>query len=252
MSNGYLLLVFLVFLQQESYAALPDTISLIQPSIVGVGTYNRTSDQPFRLLGTGFAVMDGQYIATNAHVIPDQLDSKKKEKIIVYAGKGKDAHVISAELAALDQTHDSALLRISDSTLKPLSLSARTVREGEQIAFTGFPLGAILGLYPVTHHGIISSITPIVIPARSEKELTAKRLKQLRNPYFVYQLDAVAYPGNSGSPVYNPDNGEVIAIINKVLVKATKEAVLTDPSAITYSIPIKYLQSMIDNLRQGK
>lgn len=129
-------------------------------------------------------------------------------------------------------------------------LSQKSIREGEQIAFTGFPLGTILGLYPVTHHGIISSITPIVIPARSERELTANRLKQLRNPYLVYQLDAVAYPGNSGSPVYNPETGEVIAIINKVLVKATKEAVLTDPSAITYSIPIRYLQQMINDLQQ--
>jgi S1-C subfamily serine protease len=67
----------------------------------------------------------------------------------------------------------------------------------------------------------------------------------LKNSYDIYQLDATAYPGNSGSPVYDPRTGEVVAIINKVLVKTTKEHMLSDPSAITYAIPIKYLNKLI-------
>lgn len=244
------LLLLLLISLENGYASLPDTIASIRSSIVAVGTYSRLENRPFHILGTGFAVMNGKYVATNAHVIPSVLNNEKKERIIIYIGKGKNAHVVNAEVVAIDKTYDLALLRIAGEALNPMILSQKSIREGEQIAFTGFPLGTILGLYPVTHHGIISSITPIVIPARSERELTANRLKQLRNPYLVYQLDAVAYPGNSGSPVYNPETGEVIAIINKVLVKATKEAVLTDPSAITYSIPIRYLQQMINDLQQ--
>ena len=61
----------------------------------------------------------------------------------------------------------------------------------------------------------------------------------------VYQLDATAYPGNSGSPLYHASSGEVIGVINKVYVKSTREAVLSDPSAITYAIPIRFLLPLL-------
>jgi hypothetical protein len=34
-----------------------------------------------------------------------------------------------------------------------------------------------------------------------------------------------------------------------VFVKATKEAVLTDPSGITYAVPSSYLQGLLKNTR---
>ena len=61
----------------------------------------------------------------------------------------------------------------------------------------------------------------------------------------VYQLDATAYPGNSGSPLYDANTAEVIGIINKVYVKSTREAVLSDPSGITYAIPVKFLLPLL-------
>ena len=36
----------------------------------------------------------------------------------------------------------------------------------------------------------------------------------------VYQLDATAYPGNSGSPLLDADSGKVLGVINSVFVKA--------------------------------
>jgi S1-C subfamily serine protease len=123
-------------------------------------------------------------------------------------------------------------------------------REGSYVAFTGFPIGAVLGLYPVTHRGIIASITPTIIPVDNAQQISIKMLKMLRNPYLVYQLDATAYPGNSGSALYDVDSGEVIGIINKVFVQESKEAVITNPSGITYAIPVKYLLALLkkDNI----
>ena len=69
-------------------------------------------------------------------------------------------------------------------------------------------------------------------------------MKRLKEPYFVYQLDATAFPGNSGSPVYELNNGRVVAIINKVFVQQTKEAAITNPSGITYAIPVRYLKML--------
>jgi S1-C subfamily serine protease len=70
-------------------------------------------------------------------------------------------------------------------------------------------------------------------------------LKRMKNPYLVYQLDATAYPGNSGSAMYDMTTGNVVGIINKVFVQSTKEAVISNPSGITYSIPVKYLYEVL-------
>jgi len=135
--------------------------------------------------------------------------------------------------------------------LKPLKLgAARMVREGSEIAFTGFPIGMVLGLYPVTHRGIVSAVTPVVIPAMSSRQLTARIIKRMRDPYKVYQLDATAYPGNSGSPVYLEGSGRVIGVINSVLVKTTKESALNDPSGITYAIPVRFVYALLRRAKQ--
>lgn len=60
----------------------------------------------------------------------------------------------------------------------------------------------------------------------------------------VYQLDVVAYPGNSGSPVYRADTTEVFAVVNKVFVKETKESAITRPSGITYAIPVSHITAL--------
>jgi S1-C subfamily serine protease len=126
-----------------------------------------------------------------------------------------------------------------------LAISTISVREGQSIAFTGFPIGIVLGLFPVTHKGIISAISPIAIPMMKSRHLNSKVLKRLRHPFGVFQIDATAYPGNSGSPVYSIETGNVIGIINKVFVKESKENILSKPSGITYAIPIKYLLELL-------
>ncbi|MGR5410881.1 S1 family peptidase [Vibrio sp. PNB22_8_1] len=241
----YICYLFVLSLVSSTHAAgLPNTIEKIKPSIVAIGTYNRLSSPTSNILGTGFVVGDGHQVATNAHVIPSNLNAKK-EKLVIYIGQGANVEMRYANVEQLDTQHDLAVIKISGKPLKPLSLSSKHVKEGELFAFTGFPIGAILGLNPVTHRGIISSITPVATPAKNTKSLTIKQLKALKNPYNVYQLDATAYPGNSGSPVFDPQTGEVVAVINKVLVKSTKESLLSDPSAITYAIPIKHLKKLL-------
>lgn len=240
----YLLLLALWSINATS-ADLPDTIEKIKPSIVAIGKYNRLAFPSAQLLGTGFVLGNGQLVATNAHVISVPLNKEKKDKLVVFVGHRSKAEVRNVTVLAIDKARDLALLKMSGQPLPSLSLTERQVREGEMLAFTGYPIGAALGLNPVTHRGILSSITPITTPPKSTKNLSSKQLKSLKNSYDIYQLDATAYPGNSGSPVYDPRTGEVVAIINKVLVKTTKEHMLSDPSAITYAIPIKYLNKLI-------
>jgi len=225
---------------------LADTIAVIKPSIVGVGTFQRTRQPAISLRGTGFVVADGRHALTNLHVIPKIVDSAGHETLAIFAGTGKNPDVRLAVVVAADTEHDLVLLKFSDDPLPALTLGdSDKAREGERIAFTGFPIGAILGLYPVTHHGIISSITPEIIPADNSRQLTTQLISRLKDPYMVFQLDATAYPGNSGSPLYNPDSGAVIGIVNKVFVQEGKENILQKPSGISYAIPIRYARALL-------
>jgi serine protease Do len=124
--------------------------------------------------------------------------------------------------------------------------SAAEIREGQSVAFTGFPIGGSLGFSPVTHRGIISSVTPIALPAANSAQLKEKPIRRLRSGSFsIYQLDATAYPGNSGGPLFDADSGEVIGILNMVFVKGTKESALEKPSGISYAIPASFLLDLI-------
>jgi S1-C subfamily serine protease len=227
-------------------ADLADTIEKIKPAVVGIGVHTPTGRQKNSLNGSGFVIGNGQYVVTNHHVLPKELDSNLLQEMAIFTGSGKDAKVRTADIVASSELHDIAVLKIHGASLPAMKLADKDFRrEGSYIAFTGFPIGAILGLYPVSHRGIIASITPTIIPVDNAAQISIKMLKMLRNPYLVYQLDATAYPGNSGSALYDVDTGEVIGIINKVFVQESKETVISKPSGITYAIPVKYLLALL-------
>lgn len=230
--------------------ALVETIARVKPSVVGIGTFAPLRRPPAVLLGTGFAVGDGLLVATNHHVVDIEPESDERTDLVVFIGKGREVEYRPAAIVAADPEHDLAVLKIAGPALPAMSLASdEVVAEGSAIAFTGFPIGAVLGLHPVTHRGIVSAITPIAVPAGSTRELSVKRLLALRDPFDVLQLDATAYPGNSGSPVYRAESGVVVGVINQVLVKGSKENVLKDPSAITYAIPARYLATLLEQAR---
>ena len=237
---------FVFFVMPYAHADFVEVVAKIKPSVVGIGVHTPTSRPQNILRGTGFVIGNGRYIVTNDHVLPTLLNESLLQKMAVFIGTGKNAKVREAEIVATSSLYDLAILKISGPALPAMKLaSGEFIPDGSFIAFTGFPIGGVLGLYPVTHRGIIASITPTVVPAVSAEQINLKMLKRMRNPYLVYQLDATAYPGNSGSAMYDMKTGEVVGIINKVFVQSTKEAVISNPSGITYAIPVKYLQQVL-------
>ena len=227
---------------------LSQTIEVIKPSIVGIGTYQKTRSPTVKFMGTGFAVGDGSFVVTNAHVIPEVMDHEGMESLVIIAAKnGQEPDIRTTVRIAHDKEHDIALLKISGEPLPAMELGdSGTAREGQAFAFTGFPIGMVLGFHPVTHRGTLSSITPIILPVHNSKQLDVKTVNQLKkSAYDVFQLDGTAYPGNSGSPLYDPQTGIVYGIINMVFVKGVKENALSHPSGITYAIPSNHLRDLL-------
>ncbi|HLX30545.1 MAG TPA: serine protease [Casimicrobiaceae bacterium] len=242
-------LALLLALVQSVRAGTDETIARIKHSVVGVGTFERERSPNFAFRGTGFAIGDGRTIVTNAHVLPTELDVAHEEAlaILVPAAGGRDAEVRTASQLAIDPAVDLALLHFDGDPLPPLTLrDPDRVREGDEILMTGFPLGAVLGPFAATHRGMVAAITPIAIPQAVASNLSASLVHRLQSgPFRVFQLDLTAYPGNSGSPIYDPKTGEVLGIVNMVFVKGTKEAALTNPSGITYAIPAQHLAALL-------
>lgn len=236
-----------LFLPDARAQALEQAIARVKPAVVGIGSQLKTRTPAIQFIGTGFATGDGLSVLTCAHVIDKLLAANPGETIGILTAQGDATQFRAAVVQALDTEHDLALLRLSGTPLPTLPLGdADAVREGQAMAFTGFPLGMLLGLRHVTHRAVISALTPVVIPSENALRLDPKRLAQLQKaPYTVFQLDATAYPGNSGSPLFDPDSGLVYGIVNMVYVKGLKEAAVSAPSGITYAIPASHMQALL-------
>lgn len=236
-------------------AGLPETIAQIKPSIVVVGSY-RSSDSPrFGMRGTGFVVAPGNLVVTNAHVLgrgvtaesaarPDAIESVWV--VQVRSGDGP-LQTRQASVIETDAAHDLALLQIEGPALPSLLLQdSDAVREGESVAFIGFPIGGVLGYSPVTHRGLVSSIAPVALPAANGQQLNPRLIRSLRAGSFdIFQLDGTAYPGNSGGPLFDPGTGGVLGVVNMVFVKSTRESVLAQPSGISYAIPSNHVRDLL-------
>lgn len=230
-----------------AFPDLPDLIQRIKPSVVAVGTFDRMRSPAFVMRGSGFAVANGNLVATNAHVIPPSLAASGSETLVVRLPlESGNSQQRTARLISSDAAHDLAVLQVDGPPLPPLSLRPELAREGQGVIFMGFPIGTVLGLSTVTHRAIISSITPISLPSGNSQQLNERMIRQLKSGAFnVYQLDGTAYPGNSGGPLLDSESGEVIGVINMVFVKGTKESALSQPSGISFAIPVSHLSELL-------
>lgn len=228
-------------------ADIVQTIEVVKPSVVAIATFQKTRSPAAVFFGTGFVVSDGLTIVTNAHVVTPQADPEKSGAIGILTGSAGAPQFRPAVVTAIDAEHDLAILKITGVPLAPLQVGdSGEVREGRALAFTGFPLGMVLGFHRATHRAMISAITPVVQPAYNPRGLDAKSIRQLqRSAYGVLQLDGTAYPGNSGSPLYDPASGVVYGVINMVFVKGLKENAISQPSGISYAIPSNYIRELL-------
>lgn len=225
-----------------------EVVRATKPSLVTVGVFNPTAAPRYNFRGTGFVIGDGRTVVTNAHVLvpPSEMAFGSRLEVRL-PGTGGELEAREATIVAVDANRDLALLSIAGAALPPLTLAPpEPAPEGLPVLFLGFPIGGVLGFAPVAHRGMISSITQAAIPSPSAGRLSAAAASALRDGSFmIYQLDGTAYPGNSGGPVVDQQTGHVVAVINMVLVKGTRESALSAPSGISYAVPVRFLHELL-------
>ncbi len=231
-------------------ADLPALVAAAKPSVLPVGTWSATDSPRFGFRGTGFVIGDGTLVATNFHVLPTGADTENGPRMVVMPGRS-EATLRRARVVATNRLHDLALLRIEGPPLPALALGEPgTAREGQAVALMGYPVGGVLGFAPVTHAGIVSSLASAGLPAPTSSQLDARAVAQLRQGNFeLLQLDAIAYPGNSGGPLFDVASGRVIGVVNMGLVKGNRESALSSPTGITYAVPVQHLLALMREVR---
>lgn len=247
-----LLLFFASLSGSQVHADVADVIARIKPSVVIVGSFKATDSPRFRLRGTGFVVGDGNLVVTNAHVLPDASENMADMTIVVQVrGADNVLQMRPALVLEVDKLHDLTLLRFQGTAAPAIPIrDSDTVREGQSVAFMGFPIGGALGFSPVTHRGMISSITPAAMPTPTARLLNESTIRGVRAGTFdIFQLDGTAYPGNSGGPLFDPDKGDLLGVVNMVFIKGTRESALSQPSGISYAIPSKFVSQLIERAK---
>lgn len=222
-----------------------DAIAAIKPSVVAIATYADNRSPRLRMAGTGFAVADGQHVVTNAHVIDRALATN--ERWVVVRARGDGAEVRNVLSSVPRPERDIALLEVAAPALPALTLGdSDRISDGRDLAFTGFPLGLIMGLYPVTHRAFLAGVVPFTVPTVRGAQLSAKGIKARRGGNFpVFQLDATAFPGNSGSPLYDPVDRKVYGIISMVFRASADTNPAERPSGITFAVPASHIVTLL-------
>ena len=82
----------------------------------------------------------------------------------------------------------------------------------------------------------------LIIGFKSYTSMPKESFPEVKQPIVYINT---AYPGNSGSPVYHIESGEVVGVINKVFVSQGKESALSAPSGISYAIPVKHVDALL-------
>ncbi len=181
-------------------------------------------------LGSGFAIAEGGYVLTNAHVVQGAIE------IVVSTVEGGDH---PAELIGSDELSDVALLRVETELPVPEFGDSDGLVTGEPAIAIGNPFGYLLSnAEPTVTAGVISGTGRHILPGAmsgsggDDQTIYADMI----------QTDASINPGNSGGPLVNAD-GRVIGV-NSAIFSRTGGS-----EGLGFAIPINRALRIADQLR---
>lgn len=172
-----------------------------KPSVVRI-------TRPDGSLGTGFVFHDNRHVATALHVV----DLGRDVRVEFPGGKSMDAEVV-----AIDEAHDLAMLELSEPTDAPVLVPRMEVSVGSPILAIGNPYGD-LARFSNDLEGLLNfSVSQGIVSAKSDAYI---------------QTDAVLSPGNSGGPMLTCD-GKVVGVADRLL-----------ESRIGFGVPVPHLSAL--------
>ncbi|MHB1330589.1 MAG: S1 family peptidase [Minisyncoccota bacterium] len=250
----------------------PELYKDLKKSVVAV--ISRLSSQPDfpDIIGTGFIVREDGLIMTNNHVIEaikrlPRLKSKPEDcpiKILYFhwiPDKGmatvdlevdgvgvlkREASLPPGFINYGPDIPDIGVIQVRAKGLPALKIAKELeLSEGDEVMVSGFPMGTdtlrapgwIHQLTPTLQSGIISAILPFPNP----------------NAHAML-LNIMTQGGSSGSPIFNPKNGEVVGIeyggiIEPKVVKGKNGALIYENNTtLTSAIPAKIVYEIYQKL----
>jgi S1-C subfamily serine protease len=169
--------------------------------------------------GSG-AIIEGEYILTNAHVVANQA-------FIEVQRYGQRKRYI-AEVYAVSHQADLALLKVEEKAffkgVKPLTFGSLPKVE-QKIVVYGYPMG---GNTLSATIGVVSRVEHHVYAHSGES-------------FLAVQVDAAVNPGNSGGPALS--DGKIVGVVMQVITKSQN---------IGYLVPVNMVQHFIDDMKDGK
>jgi len=162
-------------------------------------------------MGSGFLFEEKGTVVTNAHVVAGFTD------VTVRNNKGEDT---PGRVIGISESFDVALIQVDAyKGQKPLPIAKELLELGSEIIAMGSP------------HGLENSAS---IGYLTGTERTVEDLEY--NYGKVYQIDAQIYPGSSGGPLLNAENGEVIGI---------NSGQLFEYGTLGFAIPISSMEVLL-------
>jgi S1-C subfamily serine protease len=168
--------------------------------------------------GTAFFVSWEGHLVTNHHVV----DGHDKIQVQVEPGE-----LIDAEVIALDEENDLALLRV-DAIGQPLALRAEgALVKGEDVFALGYPLVAIQGQEQKATFGRVNALSGVKGDER------------------YAQVDVPIQPGNSGGPLIDK-RGEVVGVVTSMLhQQQVLEMAGVIPQNVNYALKARYVEAVL-------
>lgn len=180
---------------------------------------------PAHEIGSAFFISTDGYALTNHHVVQSVVTKKGKVSAEITAKlKTTDYKSQAVEVIAYDELIDIALVKVTDKKVEKIFPIANNtdIKEGDKITVIGAPLG------------LANTVTSGIISSQSRTELVEVG--------GVLQLDASVNHGNSGGPLVDEIQKNVVGII---------VAKIDGVENINFAIPSKVVQAVLPHLFEG-
>lgn len=224
---------------------LKQQIVKVRQSIVAIG-FNPSPDK-ITILGSGF-IVNGK-IVTCAHILKnlneEQIKSLKADVMVGEPGDLEAYMWMSVKInpEKKDIKNDLAVLEFDPApegiNIKSLTLgNSDEIETGQDIYFIGFPYAAQLindgfGITLMANRGIVGNIK--------------RDIEENKRNWFI--VDAISNPGNSGCPLINAENNEVIGVMSisfRTPSSVIKELDIREPMHIAGAKPINLVKELLN------